>query len=67
MRMRTGALGLILVLYIVATLLGSLQYDLAWLVVAILTLVAFCRVVVAIGFTMWAATRPSSAQRSRKR
>ena len=38
----TGALWLILVLYIVAALLGSTQYDLGWFVVAILTCWRFC-------------------------
>lgn len=57
----TSALGLILLVYIVATLLGSMQYDLAWAVVAILTLVAVLPTVVAVVFTIWAATRPSSA------
>ena len=55
----TGALWLILVLYIVAALLGSTQYDLGWVVVAILTLLALLPIVVALAFTAWAATRPS--------
>ena len=55
----TSALGLILLLYIVATLLGSMQYDLAWVVVAILTLLAILPIVVSVVFTIWTATRPS--------
>ena len=55
----TSALGLILLVYIVATLLGSMQYDLAWAVVVILTLVAVLPSVIAVVFTVWAATRPS--------
>ena len=55
----SSALGLILVLYIVATLLGSMQYDLAWAVVAILTLLAILPIVVTVVFTVWTATRPS--------
>jgi uncharacterized membrane protein YhaH (DUF805 family) len=55
----TSALGLILLFYIVATLLGSMQYDLAWVVVAILTLLAMLPIVVTLVFTVWAATRPS--------
>ena len=54
----TGALGLILMLYIIGTLLGSLHYDFAWLVVAILTVMAFVPIIVALGFTLWTATRP---------
>jgi hypothetical protein len=54
-----GALGLILLLYIVSTLLGSAQYDLAWVVVAILTLMAFLPIIAALSLTLWAATRPS--------
>jgi hypothetical protein len=56
----TSALGLILLAYIVATLLGSMQYDLAWVVVAILTLVAILPIVVTLVFTVWTATRPSN-------
>jgi uncharacterized membrane protein YhaH (DUF805 family) len=54
-----SALGLILMLYIIDTLLGSLHYDFAWLVVAILIAMAFVPIVVALGFTLWTATRPS--------
>ena len=55
----TGALGLILLLYVVSTLLGATHYDLAWVVVAILTLMAFLPIVAALILTLWAATRPS--------
>ena len=57
----TSALGLILLLYIVAALAGSSQYDLglgrgrdpdaAW---------PFCRSSWRLVFTIWAATRPSA-------
>jgi hypothetical protein len=50
-------------LYVVTTLLGSSQYDLAWVVVAILTLMAFVPIVVSLAFTVWAATRPSADER----
>jgi len=53
-----GALGLILLVSIVAILLGSPHYDLAWLMVAILLLIAFVPVIVAIVVSLWAATRP---------
>jgi site-specific recombinase len=43
---------------IVAILLGSPHYDLAWLMVAILLLIAFVPVIVAIVVSLWAATRP---------
>jgi|HubBroStandDraft_6_1064221.scaffolds.fasta_scaffold205325_2 uncharacterized membrane protein YhaH (DUF805 family) len=55
----TSALGLILVLYVVSALAGSSQYDLAWVVVAILTLMAFVPIIAAISLTIWSATRPS--------
>jgi uncharacterized membrane protein YhaH (DUF805 family) len=55
----TSALWLILILYIVAALLGSTQYDLGWAVVVIMTLMAFLPIVVALVFTVWTATRPS--------
>jgi uncharacterized membrane protein YhaH (DUF805 family) len=54
----TGALGLILLLYIIGTLLGSAHFDIVWLAVAILTAVAFVPIIVALGFTLWTATRP---------
>jgi uncharacterized membrane protein YhaH (DUF805 family) len=54
-----GALWLLLVLYIVGALAGSAQYDLAWVVVAILTFLAFVPVVAALGFTLWVARKPS--------
>jgi uncharacterized membrane protein YhaH (DUF805 family) len=56
----TSALGLILLLYVVATLLESTHYDFAWVVVAILTLMAFLPIVVALSFTLWTATRPTA-------
>jgi uncharacterized membrane protein YhaH (DUF805 family) len=55
----TSALELILLLYVVVTLIGSPHYDLAWLMVAMLTLVAFAPIVVAVSFTVWTARRPS--------
>ena len=58
----TGALELVLLLYIVMTLSGPMQYDLTWIVVAILTLFAFVPVLVASFFTLWTATRTSAAQ-----
>jgi len=59
----TSALGLLLLLSIVAALLGSAQYDFTWLVVTILTLMAFVPVIVALVLTLWAATRPSAEVR----
>jgi uncharacterized membrane protein YhaH (DUF805 family) len=58
----TSALELVLLLYIVMTLTGPVQYDLTWVVVVILTLFAFVPVVVALVFTLWTATRTSVAQ-----
>ena len=55
-----SALGLILLLSIVAILIGSPHYDLAWLMVAILLLIAFVPVIVAVLASLWAATRPSA-------
>src|ERR1700739_927401 len=60
----TSALGLILLFYIIVTLLGSMQYDLAWVVVAILTLLAILPIVVTAVFTIWTATRPSGEMAS---
>ena len=58
-----SALGLILLISIVAILLGSAHYDLTWLVVAILVLLSLLPVIVAIGVTVFAATRPSGEGR----
>jgi hypothetical protein len=58
----TSALELVLLLYIVMALTGPLQYDLTWIVVAILTLFAFVPVLIALFFTLWTATRTSAAQ-----
>ncbi len=57
-----GALGLILLLYIISALAGSSQYDLGWVVVAILTLMAFVPIIAALSLTLWAATRPSALE-----
>lgn len=56
----TGALELVLLLYVVMTLAGSMQYDLTWIVIVILTLFAFVPVLVALLFTAWVATRTSA-------
>jgi uncharacterized membrane protein YhaH (DUF805 family) len=58
----TGALELILLLYVIMTLAGSLHYDLTSIVVGILTLCAFAPILIALGFTLWTATRTSAAQ-----
>ena len=55
----TGALRLILLLSIVATLAGSSSYDLGWFAVVILMVLAFLPIVVAVAVTLWAATGAS--------
>jgi uncharacterized membrane protein YhaH (DUF805 family) len=57
----SAALNLILVLYLIASLLASLQYDFAWAIIAVLTLMAFVPIIVVVAVTWWAATRPSTA------
>jgi uncharacterized membrane protein YhaH (DUF805 family) len=54
-----SALELILFLYIIQTLAGSMPHDLGSIVIGVLTLFAMLPVVVALVFTLWAATRPS--------
>jgi uncharacterized membrane protein YhaH (DUF805 family) len=54
-----SALGLILFVSIIAILAGSSHYDVGWLIVAILLVLAFLPVVLAVATTVWAATRPS--------
>ena len=58
----TSALGLILLVAVVAALAGSAHYDIGWLLVAILTLAALIPVIVALLFTLWTATRPTAAE-----
>jgi hypothetical protein len=58
-----SALGLILLLSIVAILLGSPHYDLAWLMVAVLLLIALVPIVLAVAVTLWAAARPGIAEK----
>lgn len=58
----TSALELVLLLYIVMTLAGPMQYDLTWIVVVLLTLFAFVPVLVALFFSLWTATRISAAK-----
>jgi hypothetical protein len=53
-----GALGLILLVSILAILLGAPHYDLGWLVVAVLLLISLVPLIVAVGVTLWAASRP---------
>ncbi len=54
-----AALGLILFVSIIVALLGSPQFDVAWLVLTALTTMALLPVILAIVCTVWAATRPS--------
>lgn len=56
-----SALGLILLLTIVDRLLGSTHYDFGWLLVTLLTLMAFVPPIAALATTVWAATRPRAA------
>jgi hypothetical protein len=56
----TSALELILFLYIIQTLAGSIPDDLGSIVIGVLTLFALLPVVVALFFTLWTATRPSA-------
>jgi uncharacterized membrane protein YhaH (DUF805 family) len=55
----TSALGLILLIAIFTILSGGGAYDLTWVVVAILALLAFLPIIAALTLSLWAATRPS--------
>jgi uncharacterized membrane protein YhaH (DUF805 family) len=57
-----SALGLILFASIIALLAGAPHYDLSWLIVAILLVLAVVPIVLAAATTIWAATRPSIAR-----
>jgi uncharacterized membrane protein YhaH (DUF805 family) len=54
----TGALNLILFVSVVAMLSGAARDSLAWLIVAVLLLIAYAPIVLALATTVWAATRP---------
>ncbi len=58
-----SALGLILLLSVIAILLGAPHYDLAWLMVAVLLLIALVPIVLAVVVTLWSATRPTAQGR----
>jgi hypothetical protein len=59
-----SGLELILLVAIMAVLLQSSHYDLTWVVVAILLAIEFIPMALAIGTTIWAATRPSRQAQS---
>jgi uncharacterized membrane protein YhaH (DUF805 family) len=54
-----SALGLILFVSIIALLSGMPRDNLAWLMVAILLLITYLPIVLAVVTTAWAATRPT--------
>ena len=60
----TSALGLLMLAFTIATLLGSPHYDVTWLLVAVLTVIALAPIVLAVGLTLWAATRPRREDRT---
>jgi uncharacterized membrane protein YhaH (DUF805 family) len=55
-----SALGLILFVSIIAMLSGAPHDSLAWLIVAILLVIAYLPIVLAVLTSMWAATRPTA-------
>jgi hypothetical protein len=59
-----SGLQLILLVSVIALLLGSAQYDSTSAVVALLLAIEFIPIALAIGTTIWAATRPSRETQS---
>jgi len=57
-----SALGLILLVSVIAILLGAPHYDAAWLMVTVLLLLAFVPIILAVAVTLWAATEPSARE-----
>lgn len=55
-----SALGLILFVSIIAMLSGTPHDSLAWLIVAILLVIAYLPIGLAVVTTLWAATRPTA-------
>jgi uncharacterized membrane protein YhaH (DUF805 family) len=62
----SSALELILFLYIIQTLAGSMPHDTGSIVIGVLTLFALVPVAVALFFTLWTATRPSAPKPSQE-
>ena len=59
-----GAYGLILLLSVIAVLIGAPHYDLSWLLVAFLVLLAIVPIILAAFTTLWAATLPGGEGRA---
>jgi uncharacterized membrane protein YhaH (DUF805 family) len=59
-----GALGLLLLASIIASLLGSPHYDVSWAIVAVLVAIAVVPLVAAVLFSLWAAMQPSANGRA---
>jgi uncharacterized membrane protein YhaH (DUF805 family) len=55
----SSALGLLVLISAIATLLDASHYDVTWLFIAGFTIMAFLPPLVAVAVTLWAATRPS--------
>jgi uncharacterized membrane protein YhaH (DUF805 family) len=55
-----SALGLILFVSIIAMLSGAPHDSLAWLIVAILLVIAYLPIVLVLATSVWAATRPTA-------
>jgi len=55
-----SALGLILFVSIIAMLSGTPHDSLAWLIVAILLVIAYLPIILAVVTTVWAASRPTA-------
>jgi uncharacterized membrane protein YhaH (DUF805 family) len=60
----SGALGLILFVSIIALLAGAPHYDVGWLIVLLLSMLACLPIIAAVVTTLWAATLPSTATRA---
>jgi uncharacterized membrane protein YhaH (DUF805 family) len=57
-----AANAVVLLLSILAVLFVSPDYGLVWIIVTVLILIACAPVVIALGFSLWAATRPSARE-----
>ena len=55
----TSALTLLLLIYIFAILFGHPDFGIVWFIVTGLMVMALMPLVVAFGFSLWVATRPS--------
>jgi uncharacterized membrane protein YhaH (DUF805 family) len=59
---KTGALVLLVLLWVIAAVSGPYNEDLGWLIAGLATAMAYVPIILAVAVTLWAATRPSTGK-----